>query len=184
MNEGTQTLNRTSLSLGDASVASIMTKQVKTIESAKPLFECLKIMNDAKVGSIVVIENEKPVGIFTERDLVKKTAQKLESLGYSMKQVMSSPLITVGPTATVWDALVLMGRKDIRRLPVIDNKKLVGIVTERDIFRLILTQQSMLLESVSDSLPAATREKVKGLSGTLGLGTPPSRLDKGQGSDS
>lgn len=165
------------LSLGDASIASIMTKQVKTIDSSEPLFECIKIMNEAKIGSIVVTENGRPVGIFTERDLVKKMAQRLESLGYLMKQVMSSPLTTISQSATVWDALILMGRKDIRRLPVVDDKKLVGIVTERDVIHLILAHQSMLLESVSESMPAATRERLRGLAGSLGSGITPTRLD-------
>jgi CBS domain-containing protein len=165
------------LSLGDASVASIMTKQVKTIDSLEPLFECIKIMNEAKIGSIVVTENGKPVGIFTERDLVKKMAQRLESLGYVMKQVMSCPLVTISQSATVWDALILMGRKDIRRLPVVDDKKLVGIITERDVIRLIVTHQSMLLESVADSIPAASREKLLGLTGALGSGITPTRFE-------
>jgi CBS domain-containing protein len=164
------------VSLADASVESIMTTQVKTIGPTKPLVECIKMMKDSNIGSIVVVEEAKPVGIFTERDLVKRMAEKLENLGSKMAQVMSKPLVTVSPTATVWDALTLMGRHNIRRLPVMEGKKLVGIVTERDIFRLILTRQSFLLESVSESLPAASRETMKGILATFSMEKPPSRM--------
>ncbi len=164
------------VSLADASVGSIMTTKVKTVGTTKPLVECIKTMKAEDIGSIIVVEEGRPVGIFTERDLVRRMAEKLDSLGLPMAQVMTKPLITVSPTATVWDALNQMGRHNIRRLPVMDGKKLVGIVTERDIFRLILSEQSLLLESVSESVPSSTREKIKGIAGALGIEKPPTRV--------
>jgi CBS domain-containing protein len=164
------------VSLADASIGSIMTRQVRIVATTKPLVESIRIMKESDIGSVVVVEDGRPVGIFTERDLVKKMAEGLESLGLSMAKVMSKPLITISPTATVWDALTLMGRHNIRRLPVVEAKKLVGIVTERDVFRLILAQQSLLLESVSESIPASTRERLKGIVGALGIEKPPSRM--------
>jgi CBS domain-containing protein len=164
------------LSFAEASVASIMTTDVKTIGTAKPLVECIKMMKDANIGCIVVIDEGRPVGIFTERDLVRRMAEKLENLGSMMAQVMTKPLFTISPTASVWDALIQMGRHDIRRLPVMEGRKLVGIVTERDVFRLILAEQSLLLESVSEAIPASTREKIKGVTGALGIEKPPLRV--------
>jgi CBS domain-containing protein len=108
---------------------------------------------------------------------VKKMADQGQAvLGLPMAQVMSKPLTIVSPTATIWDAITLMGRADIRRLPVVEGGRLVGILTERDIFRLILAQQSTLLESVSESLPAATREQLREMAGHMGL-TPPGRAN-------
>lgn len=165
------------VSLADASIGSIMTAHVRTVSTTTPLVESIRIMKDSNIGSLVILDNNVPVGIFTERDLVKKMAEKLESLGLSMDHVMSKPLVTIAPTASVWDALILMAAHNIRRLPVIDGKKLVGIVTERDVFRLILTQQSMLLESVYESLPPSSREKIRGIAGALGIGgEPPLRI--------
>jgi CBS domain-containing protein len=156
-----------------------MTKDVKTIDAAKPLADCVKMMGDADIGSLVVVgKDQTPVGIFTERDLVKKVAQKGHAvLSLPMAQVMSKPLTIISPVATIWDALTLMGRAGIRRLPVVENGRLVGILTERDVFRLILARQSLLLESVSESLPTATREQLKGMAGRFGLETPPGRAD-------
>lgn len=165
------------MSLIDAPVRSAMNKDVKTVEATKTLADGVKIMRDANIGSIVVVgKDHSPVGIFTERDLVRKTAEKGHAaLGLTMAQVMSKPLTIISPVATIWDAVTLMGRADIRRLPVVENGHLVGILTERDVFRLILSQQHLLLESVSESLPTATREQLRGIAGRFGLGGPPGR---------
>jgi CBS domain-containing protein len=154
-----------------------MTRGVKTIEVTRPLIHCVRMMKEADIGCVVAVENERPVGIFTERDLIRRMAESSESLGLTMGQLISKPLITVSPSATVWDAVTLMGRHNIRRLPVLENKKLVGILTQRDVFRLILTQQSLLLESVGESIPASTRAKLKGITGALGLEKPPNRME-------
>ena len=96
-----------------------------------------------------------------------------------MVQVMSKPLTIISPVATIWDALTLMGRADIRRLPVVENGRLIGILTERDVFRLILSQQNLLLESVSESFPTATQEQFRGIAGQFGLERPPGRASAG-----
>jgi CBS domain-containing protein len=155
-----------------------MTKSVKTIEGTKTLADAIKTMRDANIGSLIVVgKDQTPVGIFTERDLVRKMADKGHGiLGLAMAQVMSKPLTIISPGATIWDAITLMGRADIRRLPVVENGRLIGILTERDVLRLILAQQSLLLESVSESLPAATKEQVRGIAGRFGLERPPGRM--------
>jgi CBS domain-containing protein len=158
-----------------------MTKDVKTIEGAKTLADCIKKMRDSNIGSLVVVgKDQRPVGIFTERDLVRKMADNGQGiLALTMTQVTSRPLTIISPGATIWDAITLMGRADIRRLPVVENGHLVGILTERDVFRLVLAQQNLLLESVSESLPVATKEQIKGIAGRFGLERPPGRADAG-----
>jgi len=154
-----------------------MTKEVKTIEATKTLADCVKMMGDANIGSLVVVgKDQTPVGIFTERDLVRKMAEKgPRILASPMAQVMNKPLTIISPVATIWDAVTLMGRAGIRRLPVVENGHLIGILTERDVFRLILARQSLLLESVSESFPTTTREQLRGIAGRFGLETPPGR---------
>jgi CBS domain-containing protein len=146
-----------------------MTKSVLSIDAGRPLGDCVKLMRDAKVGCVVVLDGGNPVGIFTERDLITEIADfGTGSLGRPMQNVMTKPLTTILPEASVWDAIALMGRLGIRRLPVVEKGKLIGILTERDIFRLILSQQSLLLESVSETMPAATREQLRGIIGHFG----------------
>ena len=167
------------MSLIDEPVRGVMTKDVKTVDASKPLSECIKLMRDANIGSVVVVgKDQTPVGIFTERDLVKKMAEKGHGiLALPMAQVMTKPLTIISPVATIWDAVTLMGRADIRRLPVVENGHLVGILTERDVFRLILSRQSLLLESVSESFPTATREQLRGIADRFGVGGPPGRAN-------
>jgi CBS domain-containing protein len=161
------------LSLIDASVASIMTQKVRTVQENVPIIECVKIMKQAEIGSIVIVESDAPVGIFTERDLVNRIGEGQDNLKLPVSHVMSKPLTVISPKATIWDAITLMGRLSIRRLPVVGNGKLVGILTERDVLRLLLSQQNTLLESVSEYIPAATREQLKTVVGHLGIERPP-----------
>jgi len=160
-----------------------MTRDVKTIDAAKTVGDAIKTMRDANIGCLVVVgKDQTPVGMFTERDLLRKIADKGHSiLGLAMAQVMSKPLTIISPVATIWDAVTLMGRTDIRRLPVVENGHLIGILTERDVLRLILAQQSLLLESVSESLPAATKEQLRGIAGHFGFERPPGRAGAGPG---
>jgi CBS domain-containing protein len=154
-----------------------MTKDVKTVEATKTVADAIKMMLDANIGSLVVVgKDHSPVGIFTERDFVRKMAERGHGfLALPMAQVMTKPLTIISPVATIWDAVTLMGRADIRRLPVVENGRLIGILTERDVFRLVLAQQHLLLESVSESLPTATREQLRGIAGRFGLESPPGR---------
>jgi CBS domain-containing protein len=165
------------LSLIDIPVGRVMTKKVWTIEGNMRLVDCVSIMKGADVGSLVVVEQGRPIGIFTERDLVRRIAESADTLGLPMVQVMSKPLTTIAPSATVWDAITLMGKLNIRRVPVVENGKLVGVLTERDVLRLVLSQQSLLLESVSESILTTTREQLKAIVGRLGVERPPARVE-------
>ncbi len=144
-----------------------------TIQAVEPLSLCVKIMKDNNIGSVVVVEDGNPAGIFTERDLVKTMAGGKEGLELKMSQVMSKSLTTISSSATLWDAISLMGRLDIRRLPVVEKGKLVGILTEKDVFRVVLSQQNLLLEYVSEYLPVTAREQLKMLALQFGAERPP-----------
>ena len=154
-----------------------MTKDVKTVEATRTLADGIKMMRDSNIGSLIVVaKDQTPVGIFTERDLVRKMAEKGHGiLALPMAKVMNKPLTIISPVATIWDAVTLMGRADIRRLPVVENGHLIGILTERDVLHLILARQNLLLESVSESFPAATKEQFRGIAGRFGLESPPGR---------
>lgn len=166
-----------SLSLIDATVGSVMTKNVRTVGASALLRDCVRVMMEQNIGALIVLENDKPVGIFTERDLVRLIGGGHENaLNETMSKVMSRSLTTVAPTATLWDAISLMGRMDIRRLPVLDKGKLVGIVTEKDIMRVILSQQNLILESVAEYLPAMTREQLQTLIIQFGTQNPSPRV--------
>lgn len=116
-------------------VSAIMSTKVVTVGTADKVSKALQMMVRHKIGSVVVVEKGRPVGILTERDVSVRMAKGQNVRGMLTRNVMSKPLVTITPSAEVWQAVEQMVRKDIVRLPVVEDDRLVGMVTERDIFR-------------------------------------------------
>jgi CBS domain-containing protein len=111
-----------------------MKKPVITLKPTSSIMEAANLMRKENIGCIVVTEDEKPVGIVTERDIVRFVAiHGKGALDSPLSSLMSSPVVTCTPDTAVTKAYVIMYEKRIRRLPVVKNGKLVGIVTERDL---------------------------------------------------
>jgi len=117
-------------------VRYLMSTPAITISPTATVFEAIKIMAEKRIGSIIVTEGEEIKGIFTERDLISKVLVKeLDPKKVTIREVMTpAPLITITPDAEISEAALLMVRKRIRRLPVIEDGKLVGILTAADLY--------------------------------------------------
>ena len=120
------------------SVESIMTARVETVKLKESLNHALKKLVKRNIGSIVVVEGEDPVGIVTERDISRCVVKGAKALKTQVKNLMSSPLITVARSTNIQDAITMMLKHGIRRLPVVEQGKLVGFVSERDLLRWVL----------------------------------------------
>ncbi len=114
-------------------VKDIMTKSVISVDSTITVNEAAKMMEDAKVGAVIVMENNTPVGIVTDRDFAVKVVAHAYQITTPVKQIMSSPLIATSPDETVMMVADLMHTRNIRKLPVIDNDQVVGIITSTDL---------------------------------------------------
>ena len=114
-------------------VKDIMTKNVISVDSSVTVKDAAQMMEDTKVGAIVVTENNTPIGILTDRDFAIKVAAHEYPLTIPVKQVMSHPLYSITPGESVWMIADFMYSIGIRKLPVIDDNQLVGIVTATDI---------------------------------------------------
>lgn len=110
-----------------------MTKRVITADEETLVESVAKIMGEKRIGSVIITSQGEPIGIFTERDLLTKFLAKDKSLTIEVGKVCSSPLITAPLEISVHDAAVTMTSKHIRRLPIIRERKLVGILTARDL---------------------------------------------------
>jgi CBS domain-containing protein len=117
-------------------VKDIMTKSLVTVDSSSTVNEAAKIMEKAKVGSVLIMEKNNPIGIMTDRDFAIKIAAHAYPIHTKVKQVMSSPLVHVSPDDEVWIAADLMYTRKIRRLPVLDEDRLLGIITSTDLVKL------------------------------------------------
>jgi CBS domain-containing protein len=117
-------------------VADIMVKEVITIGENASVKEAADFMNKFEVGSIVAIREGKATGIITERDILKRIVAEAKSATKTkVKDIMSSPLIVVAPETDLEEAGQLMFQKKIKKLPVVEREKLVGLVSLTDIAR-------------------------------------------------
>jgi len=118
-------------------VVEIMTPEPVTIAAEATAAAAAKVMRDKDIGSLVVVDRGRPIGIVTERDLVTKVAASdLLPSRVVVKDIMTSPVVAVHPHEEVADAAKLMAQRKIRRLPVVEEGKLVGMITENDIIRI------------------------------------------------
>jgi CBS domain-containing protein len=116
-------------------VKGVMNAPVVHVAPHATVAQALRAMIDHDIGAVVVSENEAPVGVFTERDLTRRVLDDPELLGREVREVMSSPVTTVTLEDEVVFIFRLMTEHRIRRLPVVEDGRLVGIVTERDLLR-------------------------------------------------
>lgn len=115
-------------------VRDVMTKAVATIRPDATIKDAAQIMQQHNVGSIPVVDSNGLVGIVTDRDIVvRNIAQGQDPLSTPVKNVMTSQVTTVTPDEDVHDISRMMATRQIRRVPVIENQKLVGMVSLGDI---------------------------------------------------
>ena len=137
-------------------VRDVMTRTVVTATPAMSAAEAGKKMVENRVGNILIVEKGRPVGIVTESDMVAKVISKNVKPGsIKLEQLMSQPLITTKSSDDINDAVLMMAQKKIRRLPVIDDGALVGIITDADVI-----QASSEINQILDNLIQMNRETV------------------------
>jgi CBS domain-containing protein len=121
-------------SLGARTIGHIMTKNVVTVDSESTVDEAVKLMHEKNIGSIVVLREGKVEGILTETDLLRNIASG-DGIEKKVKDVMTSPIMTAEASMPMLEASKLMQAHGFRRLPVVEDNKLAGIVTETDLTR-------------------------------------------------
>jgi CBS domain-containing protein len=137
-------------------VRDVMTRTVVTATPDMSAAEAGKKMVENRVGNILIVEKGGPVGIVTESDMVAKVISKNVKPGsIKLEQLMSQPLITTKSSDDINDAVLMMAQKKIRRLPVIDDGALVGIITDADVI-----QASSEINQILDNLIQMNRETV------------------------
>jgi len=116
-------------------VKEIMNNSVISIDSSVTAFDAARMMEDTGVGAVIVLENNLPVGIVTDRDLALKITAHSFPVNTPIRRIMSSPLISIDPNSDLWIASDLMSTRNVRKLPVIDDDKVIGMLTTSDLVK-------------------------------------------------
>ena len=144
-------------------VFEVMSQNPVTIAAQATASEAAGIMRDKEVGSLMVVADGKPTGIVTERDLVTKVAALNKRAGdVPIESVMTSPVVAVHPDSEVVEAAKLMSSRKIRRLAVIREGQLVGVITENDILRIWPQLVEVTREYARAGLESELRRGIEG----------------------
>lgn len=130
-------------------VCDVMTKKPIAVASTTPIVDCARIMAENHVGSLLVSENKKLLGLLTEKDIVRKIVAR----GFDLEKIkasdaMNTNFISISPEKDIYDALVMMRDHNVRQIPVINKKVVVGYLTGKDILKI----QPQLFEILADKI--------------------------------
>ena len=122
---------------------------VETVAPSTSVFDAVRLMAEKNIGALLVLEGERIAGIVTERDY----ARKIVLLGRSSKEtpvgdIMSSPVMYVRPDQSNEECMALMTDNRVRHLPVVDNGKLLGLVSIGDLVKDIISEQKFIIEQL------------------------------------
>lgn len=124
-----------------------MDNKVVPIDASRTVEDAIKTMMDREVWSLVVTKSEMPVGVVTERDIIRRCyAKGMKPEATRLDTVMSSPLITIEPDAPLGQAMALMAEKNIRRVYIVEKGKIVGRITQTGAFGHMLNIMMALSE--------------------------------------
>lgn len=135
-------------------VRNILETKSKIIFSVSPdtsVYIALEVMFDKNISALLILENNQPVGIFTERDYARKVAlQGKNSRDTKMREIMTKNLITITPDYKIEDAMRIMTEKFIRHLPVLENGNLVGVISIGDLVKYLIEEQKFIIDNLEN----------------------------------
>ncbi len=131
-------------------VGDIMTRNFTYVSEETNLYDCARIMVKKRVGSLMIKVGDKLKGILTEKDIiwavVKKKRKELKEI--MVKDIMKRKVITIKPSADITEAMDRFKKKKIRRLPVVEQGKLIGLLTEKDVLKIDPGLFQMIAETI------------------------------------
>jgi len=130
-------------------ILNIKGNEISSVTSEDTVFKALELMAAKNIGALLVIDNEKLSGIFSERDYARKVIlQGKSSKEIKIKEIMSENVLVVSPERTPEECMALMINKNVRHLPVIDNEKLSGIISIGDVVKAVIDEKEFLIEQL------------------------------------
>ena len=130
-------------------LASKREQAVQTIAPSASVYDAVKLMAEKDIGALLVLENQRIVGIITERDYARKTIlMGRTSKETPVRDIMTFPVMYVRPDQTNEECMALMTDNRVRHLPVVDNGKLVGLISIGDLVKDIITEQKFIIDQL------------------------------------
>lgn len=123
--------------------------EIWSVQPSDTVLDSLKLMADKGIGSLLVMDGEKLMGIVTERDYARKVIlEGKSSKDTSVSDVMTRKILCVSPERTVDECMALMTDKRARHLPVVDHKRVVGVVSIGDLVKTLINEQQILIDQL------------------------------------
>jgi CBS domain-containing protein len=123
--------------------------RVVSVPPDTSVLDALRLMADKEIGAVLVLNGEHLVGVFSERDYARKVVlQGKASKDTPVREIMTDKVVCVRPTQTIEDCMGLMTDKRIRHLPVLENKKVVGIISIGDVVKEMLSEQEFVIKQL------------------------------------
>ncbi|MGD2107300.1 MAG: CBS domain-containing protein [Nitrosopumilaceae archaeon] len=145
------------MSLYGGLVEDIMVKNVATADYSASILEAAKLMTEKNIGCVIITKDQKPIGIVTERDFVRRFVAIKKQTSEPISELMTLPVIYVNPEETVRNAADLMRENQIHKLAVIKDQSLVGIITNSDLVKFCSTRLDSEIRQMCDQI--ITRKK-------------------------
>jgi CBS domain-containing protein len=125
------------------------THRLLTVAPDTTVFDALKLMAEKDIGALMVLDGDKLAGIFSERDYARKVIlHGKASRETSVREIMTSKVVCVRPNNTVDECMALMTDKRIRHLPVVDDKRVIGVISIGDVVKEMLAEQQFIIEQL------------------------------------
>ncbi len=146
-------------------ISQILEEKGSRVWSVPPhtlVYDALRLMADKGIGALVVVEGEKTVGMFSERDYARKVILKGKSSKETrVMDIMSNSVWCMPPWRTVDECMALMTAKRVRHVPVLDDSRVVGIVSIGDVVKAVISEQDFVIHELEAFVDEALRDKVK-----------------------
>jgi len=133
-------------------VKSLLKNKGNDVWSVLPsasVFEAIQLMSEKSIGAVLVMEDDKLLGILSERDYARKVILKNHSSKDTLvREIMTSPVLCVNPAGTADECMALMTEKHIRHLPVVENKRVIGVISIGDVVKSVIEAKGILIDQL------------------------------------
>jgi CBS domain-containing protein len=141
-------------------VGGILAQKVSTVWSIAPtamIFDAIALMADKNIGALPVVENDKLIGIISERDYTRKVILKGKSSKETrVQEIMTQQLVTASPGDTVVDCMRVMTEKRVRHLPVMEEGKMTGMLSIGDVVKWLISAQAATIDNLEQYISGAS----------------------------